>query len=133
MKINNKLIDKTDFIKNSQSNSTEDTYSANYQNDFNAIDISDAFTTTYTLNQKCALYFPKSKIVIVSFNVQGLPGTGTPTILSTTDYKPASATYNTAYGSAGSTLSIGALTTGAISRVAGSTSLVSGMIMYKTS
>lgn len=32
MKLNSKLIDKTDFIENSQSNSTEKTYSCNFIN-----------------------------------------------------------------------------------------------------
>lgn len=60
-KVNPKLIDKTDFIKNASNNSQTDTYSCDYINDCNVYSTSETFTGKYWVDGK-PIY---RKIVVV--------------------------------------------------------------------
>ena len=94
------------------------------------IDVSSDFTSQYTIGSLKALYYPKQKAVLLSFYVSGLPSSGTPAMLSTTNYKAASNTYGLGYGAAATIGYYGALTAGTVSRVSGTMSAIGGTIMY---
>lgn len=95
------------------------------------IDVSSDFTSQYTISSLKALFFPKQKALVLSFYVSGLPSSGNPiTMLSTTNYKPASNTYAIGYGTAAAIAYYGCLTAGTVSRVSGTVSSIGGTIMY---
>ena len=94
------------------------------------IDVSSDFTSQYTIGSLKALYYPKQKAVLLSFYVSGLPSSGTPTMLSTTNYKAASNTYGLGYGTAASIGYYAVLTAGTVSRISGTISSVGGTILY---
>lgn len=68
-KVNPKLIDKSEFIKNSNSNSNDETYSCNYNNIQNTwVDI-DTSSWTITGTKRYAKYLPATKEVWIGLYI----------------------------------------------------------------
>ena len=93
------------------------------------VDISNEFTSNFTINNLVALYIPKIKAVIMNFYITGITGSGETTILSSSNYNPNMTTYDAFYGIAGSTC-YGSITPDGIKRLVGNSGLMSGTTMF---
>ena len=95
----------------------------------NIIDISDTFTSNYTIRYLKAFYIPKFKIVIITFYVSGMSGSGDLLVLKSSTYNSSSEYYDAFYGVGGTTC-YGWVNSTGIRRLVGNSGLISGTTMY---
>lgn len=93
------------------------------------VDISNEFTSNFTINNLVALYIPKIKVVIMNFYITGITGSSETTVLSSNTYNPNMTSYDAFYGISGTTC-YGAITTSGIKRLVGNSSLMAGTTMF---
>ena len=93
------------------------------------IDISNKFTSNFNIQKLVAIYIPKLKVVIMTFYVTSISGSGETTILSSSNYNPNMTSYDTFYGIAGSTC-YGSITPSGIKRLVGNSGLMCGTTMF---
>ena len=93
------------------------------------IDISSEFTSNFNIQKLVAIYIPKLKVIIMSFYITGITGSGDTIVLSSTNYTPNMTNYDAFYGVAGSTC-YGYITPTGLRRLTGNSALMCGTTMF---